>query len=352
MFLGEKRIKMKLVKTEEAVGHVLCHDMTQIIPGVTKDARFRKGHIVVQEDIPVLLSMGKENLYVWEAGEDMLHENEAAEILCSFCLNDGMTRSGAKEGKIEILADTDGLLKVDRQLLYKVNAFGQMMIATRHGNTAVHKGDKLAGTRIIPLVIEKEKMERLKKEIGTGRILRILPFQKKKAVIITTGNEVLKGRIPDSFTPVVIEKLKEYDVTVIRHELSGDDSERVTAGILSAICEQGADMVICTGGMSVDPDDRTPLAIKNTGARIVSYGSPVLPGAMFMLAYYGERRIPVMGLPGCVMYAKRTVFDLVLPRIVADDPVTAQELATLGEGGLCLSCPVCTYPNCGFGKGW
>ena len=111
-------------------------------------------------------------------------------------------------------------------------------------------------------------------------------------------------------------------------------------------------MVLCTGGMSVDPDDRTPLAIKNTGARIVSYGAPVLPGAMFLLSYYGEKQVPVLGLPGCVMYAKRTVFDLVLSRVLACDIVTADELAALGEGGLCLNCAVCTYPACGFGKGW
>ena len=348
---------MKLIPTTQAEGAVLCHDITQIIKGVTKDAVFRKGHVVTKEDIPVLLSVGKDQLYVWEKEEGMLHENDAAEILCAMCLGEHMERSGVKEGKIEISAACDGLLKVNKEALFAVNSQGQMMIAARHGNTPVKKGDKLAGTRIIPLVIEEEKMEQAKAVAancaGNQPILTLLPFQKKKVGIVTTGNEVYYGRIQDTFTPVIEEKFAEYGAEVIGHETWNDDDQKVTAAILRLI-EAGADVVVCTGGMSVDPDDKTPLAIKNTGARIVSYGAPVLPGAMFLLAYYesGERTVPVMGLPGCVMYAKRTIFDLVLPRIMADDPVSAKELASLGEGGLCLNCPVCTYPNCGFGKGW
>jgi molybdenum cofactor synthesis domain-containing protein len=344
---------MKLIRTEEAVGQVLCHDITQIIRGVTKDAVFRKGHIVQEEDIPVLLSVGKEYLYVWENDDTMLHENDAAQILCEMCQGANMHPGSVKEGKIELIADCDGLLKVDREKLRKVNSFGQMMIATRHGNTVVHKGDKLAGTRIIPLVIEKEKMEQAKTICKDGTILDLKPFQKKKAAILTTGNEVFHGRIQDTFTPVIEEKFQEFDIEVIYHEIFDDDHEKITKACLEAI-RMGADLVVCTGGMSVDPDDKTPLAIKNTGAKIISYGAPVLPGAMFLLSYYqmGDRIVPIMGLPGCVMYSRRTIFDLVLPRIMADDPVTAEELADLGEGGLCLSCQTCTWPNCGFGKGW
>ena len=212
-----------------------------------------------------------------------------------------------------------------------------------------------AGNNVIrfvpPLVIEKEKMERAKEICNDGSILEIRPLQPKKAAILTTGSEVYHGRIQDKFTPVLVEKLKEYGSEVIFHEIYDDDHEAITKGCLSAI-EQGAEIVLCTGGMSVDPDDKTPLAIKNTGARIVSYGAPVLPGAMFLVSYYEykDKTIPIVGLPGCVMYAKRTIFDLVLPRVMADDKVTAEELAALGPGGLCLNCPVCTFPNCGFGK--
>lgn len=339
---------MRLIKTEDAVGHILCHDLTQIIPGKVKGPVFRKGHIVREEDIPVLLSIGKENLYVWEKQEGILHEDEAAEILCAACLSDGMSRSEAKEGKIELVAEIDGLFKINRQALYEINSLGQMMIATRHGNTAVRKGDKLAGTRIIPLVIEEEKMQPVRDIAAQSPILQILPFHSKKVGVITTGNEVFYGRIEDSFTPVIEKKLAEFGAKMEWHVVLGDNHEAITAAILDMI-EKGAQMVICTGGMSVDPDDRTPLAIKNTGADIISYGSPVLPGAMFLLSYYNGT-IPVLGLPGCVMYAKRTIFDLVLPRLMADDKITAAELAALGEGGLCLNCLVCTFPNCGFGK--
>ncbi|MEY8336740.1 molybdopterin-binding protein [Lachnospiraceae bacterium 62-35] len=347
---------MKLIRTEDAVGHVLCHDITQIIKGVTKDAVFRKGHVVRPEDIPVLLSVGKENLYIWEKDDSMLHENEAAEILCGLCKNENMAVSEVKEGKIELTALCDGLFKLNRKALIAVNSFGRMMIASRHGDTPVKKGDKLAGTRVIPLVIEKTAMEQVEKRVeeicGKEPIFKLLPFFKKRVGVITTGNEVLSGRIADTFTPVIEEKLREYNGVIAEQELCGDDSERITREILR-MAEQGMDMIICTGGMSVDPDDRTPLAIRNTGAEIISYGAPVLPGAMFLMAYLKteKRRVPVMGLPGCVMYAERTIFDIILPRIMAENTITKEELAELGEGGLCLSCPRCMYPDCGFGKG-
>lgn len=342
---------MKVMKTTDAVGQVLCHDITQIIPGKKKGPVFKKGHIIREEDIEVLLSVGKENVYVWEHNENMLHENEAAEILRKICQGDHMHPSPVSEGKIELIADIDGLFKVDTKRLFAVNRLGEMMIATRHGNFAVKAGDKLAGTRIIPLVIEKEKMEKALEAAGPKPLLTLMPFVRRKAGIITTGSEVYHGRIQDSFTPVVESKLKEYGVEVISHKICDDKPDMVTKAIFEQI-EQGAEMVFCTGGMSVDPDDRTPLAIKNTGAEIISYGAPVLPGAMFLLSYYkGEKgEIPVAGLPGCVMYAKRTVFDLVLPRLVAADRVSVEELADLGEGGLCLNCSTCSFPNCGFGK--
>ena len=348
---------MKLVKTEDAVGQVLCHDITQIIKGVTKDAVFRKGHVIREEDIPVLLSVGKDSIYIWENDDTMLHENDAAEILYELCANEHMQKGPVKEGKIELIAEADGLLKVNAAGLKAINSFGQMMIATRFGNFPVKKGDKLAGTRIIPLVIEKEKMQAAKEtclRATDGQpILELKPFSSKKVGVITTGNEVFYGRIEDTFTPVIIDKFNEYESPVVAHEIFADDDAKVTDCILKMI-DEGCEVICCTGGMSVDPDDKTPLAIKNTGANVVSYGAPVLPGAMFMLAYFTTkdgRTVPIMGLPGCVMYARRTIFDLVLPRVMADDEVTAEELASLGEGGLCLNCPECTFPNCGFGKG-
>ena len=342
---------MKLIKTEDAVGHVLCHDMTQIIPGVIKDAVFRKGHVVTAEDIPVLLSMGKENLYVWEKKEGILHEDEAAEILRDICMGDHMQAGEPKEGKIEIRSEMDGLFKVDTKRLNAVNALGEMMIASRHGNFPVKAGDKLAATRIIPLVIEQEKMEAAKEAAGEKPLFSLLHFTRKKAGLIVTGSEVKKGLVEDSFGPVVKKKLAEYGVSVLWQAYPGDDGETISDTIADFI-GQGAELVLCTGGMSVDPDDKTPGAIRRTKARIVSYGAPVLPGAMFLLAYYetGKEQIPVMGLPGCVMYAGRTIFDLVLPRVLAGEILEKEDLSTYGEGGLCLGCEVCTFPNCGFGK--
>ncbi len=339
---------MKLMKTEDAVGQVLCHDITQIIKGVTKDAVFRKGHKIRQEDVSVLLSVGKDHVYIWENDETMLHENDAAEILRDICKGENIRATEPKEGKIELIADADGLLMIDVDRLDAVNALGEMMIATRHSGFAVKKGTKLAGTRVIPLVIEREKMEKAKECAGPQPLIDVIPFKKKKVGVITTGNEVFHGRIKDTFTPVIAGKLAELGSEITQRVILDDDNEKITRTI-NDMLEAGMDMVVCTGGMSVDPDDKTPLAIKNTGARIISYGAPVLPGAMFLLAYTEDGR-PVMGLPGCVMYARRTIFDLVLPRIMADVPVTASQLSRYGHGGLCLDCNVCTFPDCSFGK--
>lgn len=338
---------MKLVKTEEAVGAVLCHDITQIIPGVVKGPVFRKGHVVTEEDIPVLLSVGKENLYVWEAQEGMLHENDGAEILRQICQGEGMEASEVKEGKIELTATRDGLLKVNRERLNRINGLGEIVIASRHGDFPVKRGDKIAGMRVVPLVISQEKMKQARK-LGEGEpLFQILPFQLRTAAIVTTGSEVYCGRIQDAFTPVVGQKLAEYGIQTVGKELCNDDSAMIEEAIRKWQ-ENKVDMIVCIGGMSVDPDDRTPLAIRHCAEETVTYGAPVLPGAMFMLAYKGETAL--MGLPGCVMYAKRTVFDLVLPRIAAKDRMTVEDFTRMGEGGLCLSCPVCTFPNCGFGK--
>lgn len=340
---------MKLVETEKAVGHVICHDITQIIPGVTKDARFRKGHIVTPEDIPVLLSLGKEHLYVWEKTPGMLHEDEAAERLLALCRNENMHPTAVKEGKIELVADVDGLFRVDVDRLCAVNCQDELMIATRHGNTAVKAGDRLAGMRVIPLVIAEEKLAAAEAAAGETPLLELLPWKLKTAAVITTGSEVSKGRIQDQFTPVIVQKLAGYGVEVIYHTVVGDEIAEIVPAI-QAGRDSGADMILCTGGMSVDPDDRTPGAIRASGAEVISYGSPVLPGAMFLLGYY-EDGTPVMGLPGCVMYSKATVFDLVLPRVVAGAAVTRMDLARLGHGGFCLGCKTCHYPICPFGKG-
>lgn len=339
---------MKLIRTEDAVGHVLCHDMTQIIKDQYKDARFRKGHIVTEADIPVLLSMGKEHLYVWEMTPGMVHENDAAERLLALCGQENMTRSEVKEGKIELKAACDGLFQVDSRRLIAVNSIEDIMIATRKGNTAVKKGDKLAGMRVIPLIIEEERLRAAEAAAGTVPLLKLLPYVKKTAAIVATGSEVKNGLIQDTFTPVVRDKLAAYGIETVSVLYSGDGVDNVANAIAEAR-QTGADLILCTGGMSVDPDDNTPGGIRQSGARIVTYGAPVLPGAMFLLGYF-EDDTPIMGLPGCVMYAGATIFDLALPRIATGVEMTRTDFAVMGEGGLCLGCRPCHWPDCPFGK--
>jgi len=339
---------MKLIRTEDAVGHVLCHDMTQIIPGEFKGARFTKGHVVTEEDIPILLSIGKENLYVWEKTEGMVHENDGAEVLRSLCQNENMKASDTKEGKIELSALVDGLFQVDVERLYAINSVDEVMIATRHTNTRVKPGDKLAGMRVIPLVIDEKRLEEAKAAAGDTPILTLTPWKLKTAGVITTGSEVYKGLIKDSFTPVVEKKLNDVGIQMTEHALCNDDLSMIEEAI-GGMREAGVDLICCTGGMSVDPDDKTPGAIKASGTEVVTYGAPTLPGAMLCLGYFKDGT-PILGLPGCVMYAKATIFDLLLPRIAAGIPITKADIVSLGHGGLCLGCPECHYPDCPFGK--
>lgn len=329
---------MKQIKTVDAVGHVLCHDMTQIIKDEYKGPRFKKGHVVTESDIPILLAMGKENLFVWELEPGMLHENDAAARLAALCLSDGMRAGPVREGKIELFAETDGLFTVASDKLNQINRIDELIVSTRHGQTAVKKGDLLCGTRVVPLVIAEEKICQAEQTAGGAPILSILPYVLKTAGVITTGSEVFSGRIQDAFTPVIERKLAEFGIAMPEHAVVDDGTEN----ILSAITEmrqKGVDLILCTGGMSVDPDDNTPGAIKASGADIVTYGAPVLPGAMFLVGYYADGT-PVLGLPGCVMYAAATIFDLALPRFSAGIKMTKTDFVQMGEGGLCLKCDI------------
>ena len=341
-------MQMKQIPVGEAAGHVLCHDMTQIIPGKFKGARFKKGHVVREEDIPVLKSMGKENLYVLELTDGDLHEDEAAAALAALCGGDEFARSDPSEGKIELTALHDGVLIVDTARLNRVNAVPELMIATRRGNRPVKAGDKICGTRVIPLVIGKERIDEARKAAGDEPLMKILPYKLSSAAVIATGGEVASGLIEDAFTPVLKKKLGDYGISVTDYATPGDQTDKITEAILAAR-EKKPDLIICTAGMSVDPDDNTPGAIKRSGAEVVTYGAPVLPGAMFMLGYYSDG-VPVMGLPGCVMYAGATIFDLVLPRIAAGVKLKKEDFTVMGEGGMCLGCKPCTFPVCPFGR--
>lgn len=339
---------MKQIRIEDAVGCILSHDVTKIVPGEFKGRLFKKGHVIKEEDIEKLLDIGKEHIYVWEPKENELHENDAATRIKDLVLGEGCTISEEiKEGKIDFFADRQGVLKINNDLLLKLNMVGEIIVSTMHNNTPVKKGEKIGATRVIPLIINEEKIIEAENLIRE-KIIRVEEIKPKKAVLITTGNEVYKGRIKDAFLPVMEEKLGYYGSEIIRQVILPDDKEMISENIIKAIEEDKVDVVICTGGMSVDPDDVTPSAIKDCNGEIVTYGAPVLPGAMFLLAYY--KNTPILGVPSCAMYAKRTILDLVLPRVLADEKLTFEDIASYGNGGMCLSCEICSFPHCSFGK--
>lgn len=338
---------MKKIKTVDAIGHILCHDITKIIPGEFKGVAFKKGHIVKKEDIEVLLSLGKDHLYVWEKNEDMVHENDGAIFLKDLTAGENLDFSDIKEGKIDFISNKYGLLKIDVDTLLELNMIDDIMLSTLHNNFIVNKGTKVAGTRVIPLLIDKNKLTEAKNIVGNKKIVNVVEFKPKKVGIITTGNEVFYKRIVDKFGPVIKEKVEKFGCEVIGQAICKDDTIMIKNAIEDFI-NQGAELICCTGGMSVDPDDVTPTAIKESGASIITYGSPILPGAMFLLAYKGD--IPIMGIPGCAMYNKTTVFDVILPRVLVDEKLTKKDIAMYGHGGLCMNCDICTYPACNFAK--
>ncbi len=339
---------MLQVRVEDAIGMVLCHDITRIIPGEFKGRAFKKGHIVTKEDIPKLLEIGKENLYVWEKKEGYLHEDDAARRIAVAIAGPGISLTEPREGKISLIANLRGLLKVNVNGLNEINGENHVVVSSLHRNQIVENGTIVAGTRVVPLVIESGIIERVEEHAGRyNPVVGVKPISPMRVGVIVTGSEVYKGRIEDKFSPVVIEKVTKLGCSIIRKINVTDDIEMISDAI-RAMLNEGAELVLITGGMSVDPDDLTPAGLVAAGGTIVSYGAPVLPGAMFMVSYIGGT--PVLGLPGCVMYSRSTIFDLVLPRILAGEKITRQDITMLGHGGLCTSCSPCRFPSCSFGK--
>lgn len=343
---------MKTIPVQDAVGTVLCHDITRIIPGGEKGPVFRKGHIVRPEDIAVLLSIGKENLYVYEPKPGELHENDAAARLSVVLAGTdpsavNLRLTEPREGRIDLKATRQGLLFIDTEALCAINEQGEICAATLHSLQQVEPNQTVAGVRVVPLVIHEEAI--LKAEAETrAPIIRVLPFKPCKVGIVTTGSEIYHGRIEDKFGPVLRDKFAALGCTILSQKFTADDQDMTSAAIRQFL-DEGADLIVATGGMSVDPDDRTPASIKAAGAVIESYGSPTFPGAMFLLAYSGST--PILGLPGCVMYYRASIFDIVVPRLLAGIRVTRRHIARLGHGGLCTGCEVCRFPCCAFGKG-
>jgi hypothetical protein len=363
---------LKKLPVTEAVGTVLAHDITEIRPGEFKGRAFKKGHIIKEEDVCHLQRLGKEHLFVLNIADDEMHEDDAAYALANALMGKGVKIKGEpKEGKINIIAEIDGLLKIDKDALLEFNMLGDVMCASLHNNMIVKKGQTVAATRAIPLIVKKNVVQaavaiaspphtHLSTGGQQGGIIQVKEIRKPKAGVVITGNEVYYGRVKDAFSSVITEKIKAIGGEIIGLYYAPDDEAFIETKLRELI-HAGADLLITTGGMSVDPDDVTRFAIKNLGATDITYGSAVLPGAMFLVAYVKtgvsketipspQSPIPILGIPACGMYARTTIFDLVLPRVLAGERIGRRELAELGHGGLCMKCETCNYPVCPFGK--
>ena len=342
------------IPVQDSIGTILAHDITEIRPGEFKGRAFKKGHIIREEDVCRLQRLGKENLFVLNIAEDEMHEDDAAYALANALLGEGVKIEGEpKEGKINIIAAKDGLLKINKDALFEFNMLGDVMCATLHNNTLVRKGQSVGATRAIPLIVKK-KIVQAAVNIGqkAGNVLHVREIRKPKAGIVVTGNEVYYGKIKDAFASVITNKIHVVGGEIVGVYYAPDDESFIEAR-LKELVNAGADLLITTGGMSVDPDDVTRFAVKHFGATDITYGSAVLPGAMFLVAYLDQesrQSIPIIGIPACGMYAKKTIFDLILPRVLVGEKIGRRELAELGHGGLCLNCEVCRYPVCPFGK--
>ncbi len=345
------------IPVTEAVGTVLAHDITEIRSGEFKGRAFRKGHIIREGDVIHLQMLGKESIFVLGIADDEMHEDDAAHVLATALMGEGVNMQGEpREGKINLVAARDGLLKVNKEALLAFNMTGDVMCAALHDNTLVKKGRVVAGTRAIPLVIKRGKVsDAVAAALEGAPVIKVKELKKPRAGVVITGNEVYYGRIKDAFAPVIRKKVEEFAGEIVGLYYAPDD-KAVILDRLEQLLAAGADLLITTGGMSVDPDDMTRFAIRELGDVQVTYGSPVLPGAMFLVAYLTRgqngslREIPVLGIPACGMYHGVTVFDIVLPRVLAGEKIGRRELAELGHGGLCLHCKECRYPVCPFGK--
>jgi molybdenum cofactor synthesis domain-containing protein len=341
---------LKKIKLQEAVGSRLAHDITEIRPGEFKGPAFRKGHTVCDDDLCHLQRLGKNHLYVIELEGDEIHENEAASILAGALAGEGIAwKDEPKEGKIELLAERDGLLTVNTASLAAFNMEEEVMCATLHSHTLVKKGERVAATRAIPLVMKRASIERAASIARqNGAVISVQPLRCARVGLVITGNEVYHGLIQDRFEPLLKEKINALGSEVTGVAFAPDDAETIADTIRSHL-DGGCDLILLSGGMSVDPDDVTRQGIRMAGATQLHYGSAVLPGAMFLVAYLGE--VPLLGVPACGLYHRITVLDLILPRVLAGEKIGGVELALLGHGGLCRDCPECSYPHCPFGKG-
>lgn len=343
-----RRSAMRKVQVEEALGMTLGYDITKIIPGREKHRAFRRGQIITEQDIPKLKDIGKEHIYIWEPDEKMIHEDEAALRLAELAAGPGLSWTEPNQGKVNICADHDGLLKVEVERLNQINNLSEIIFATLHNDRVVNKGQTVAGTRVVPVAVDHTTIEAAEKVCaGMAPMLLIKPFIPLLVAVVTTGSEVYSGRIKDGSAEIIGRKIAPFGGRWMGQVIVPDAPELITREIQSFI-GKGAQLVIVTGGMSVDADDATPQAIRDTGADVVFHGAPILPGSQFMLAYQGD--VPICGVPAGALFSRKTTLDLLLPRIFAKDIINRSDIVAMGHGGLCEECKICYFPQCPFGK--
>ena len=337
---------MKKVRVEDAVGMTLCHDITAMYDGF-KGALFKRGHVIEAADIPRMLDIGKQTVFIWEPEAGEVHEEDAALRMSAAMPVAGAHYEGPSEGKMVLKADCAGMLRVNTALLRTLNSIGDITISTLPDHYPIQPGARIASMRIVPLVTQEAQIARLEALCAGEKVLDLLPYQTKKAGIIITGSEVYHGRIKDKFEAVARAKLAKYPCEIVGVSICDDDLDMLT-GAARKLLDAGADLLIFSGGMSVDPDDLTPTAIRALGAEVVSHGVPSQPGNMTLIAYLGDAA--VLGVPGASIVMPTTIFDVVLPQIFAGVKFTKEELIGLGDGGLCQLCKTCHFPNCSFGR--
>lgn len=343
--------ELKAVPVEKSIGKAILHDMTEIIPGESKGPAFQKGHVLDAGDLCRLHQMGKEQVYVTDEtaiGSQWVHENEAALAFAKAMAGErvGCT-DPPREGKINLFATEDGLLVVADDILERFNRIEGVMCAGRKSYSILQKGQVFAGTRAIPLYLPRTTFERAMQVLDEKPIFSIHPMRKAKVGILVTGTEVFRGLVQDRFIPIIRAKVEAYGCSVVHAKIVPDDRSAISEGIREML-QTGADLLVTTAGLSVDPDDVTRQGLLDAGASGMLHGSPILPGAMTLLARIGN--VQVIGVPACALYFKITSFDLMLPRLLANVPIHRENLAPMGHGAFCMECKTCTFPKCPFGK--
>ena len=337
---------MKKITVQDAVGMTLCHDITEMNDEF-KGVAFRRGHIIQESDIEHMLRIGKQHIFVWEDHAGEIHEDDCARRMAAMAPVSGAHYTEPAEGKVSLIADRRGLFRVNRKLLKQIDSIGDLTICTLPDHYPVEPGARLASMRIVPLVTAETQMIEAENLCAREKLLDLLPYHYKKIGVVITGSEVYHGRVPDKFGSGIRAKVQQYPCEIVGATICDDDVEMIVAAA-NAHLAKGADFLIFTGGMSVDPDDLTPAAVRKLGADMVSHGVPAQPGNMMLVAYLGE--IPILGIPGAAIRRPTTVFDVLLPQIFAGERIRREELISLADGGLCQMCETCHWPNCTFGR--